>query len=141
MAAADASEGREERLDLLGLGLPAFGQQDDLVEVDLAVADLVHEGEQLARDHGNAREGPAQLDLADLYAAAQAHFLLGGQQVHLADLLEVEANRILGGTRAWTERIGRECGRFLEDDGLFFLLEINPRRLSLDLGQCPLPQP
>src|SRR5882724_1585319 len=141
LEASDASKGREERLDLLGFGLPAFGQQDDLVEVDLPVADLVDEGEQLARDHGNAREGPTELDLTYFYAPAQAHFLLGRQQVHLADLLEIEANWILSWARAWTERIGRECGGFLEDDGLFFLLEINPRRLGLNLGQCTLAQP
>jgi len=126
LEAADAGKRCEERLDLLGLGLPTLGKQDDLVEVDLSVTDLIHEGQKLARDHGNTREGAAELDLTYLDAPAEAHLLLGRQQMHLANFLEVQADGVLSRTRAGTEGVGRECGSLLEDDGLFFLLEIDP---------------
>ena len=138
LEAADPREGCEERLDLLGLGLPALGKQDDLVEVDLSVPDLIHEGQKLARDHGNTREGAAELDLTDLDAPAEAHFLLRREQMDLADFLEVQANGVLSRTRAGTEGVGRECGSFLEDDGLFFLLEIDPDGSASTLGSAPL---
>jgi len=46
--------------------------------------------------------------------------------MHLANFLEVQADGVLSRTRAGTEGVGRECGSLLEDDGLFFLLEIDP---------------
>ena len=132
----DAGEGREQRLDLVGLGLAALREQDDLVQVELTVADLIHERQQLGRHHGNTCQRAAELDLAHLDPTAQADFLLGREQMDLADLLEVEADWILGRDRAGSKRFGGQGGGFLEDDGLFFLLEIDPGRLSLDLGQA-----
>jgi hypothetical protein len=125
LEAADAGERCEERLDLLGLGLPTLGKQDDLVEVDLSVTDLIHEGQKLVVTMGMpARRGG--LDLTYLDAVGQAQLVLARQEGDPAHLGEVQADGVLSRTRAVTEGVGRECGSLLEDDGLFFLLEIDP---------------
>jgi len=107
------------------------------------VPDPVHQGQQLGCRHRNARQRAAELDLARLDPAAQADLLLGRQQMDLADLLEVEPDGVLGRGRAGAQRLLGQGGGFLEDDGcgLLLVLQLDPGRLGLDLGQGALAQP
>ena len=61
----------------------------------------------------------------------------------LPDLLEVEADGILGRRRAGAERLLGQGRGLLEDDlrDLFLVLELGSRRFGLDLGQGALAHP
>jgi hypothetical protein len=56
--------------------------------------------------HGNARQRAPELDLTRFDPAAETDFLLRRQEMDLADLLEVQANRILGRGRARAKGFG-----------------------------------
>jgi hypothetical protein len=105
--------------------------------------DPVHPRQQLGNRHGNARQGPAELDLARFDPSAEADLLLSRQEMDLADLLEVEPHRIFCRSRAGTKRFGRERWGFLENDGCdpLLVLQLDLRGLSLDLGQRTLSSP
>ncbi len=130
----DPREGGEERLDLLGLGLDTVGQQDDLVESHLLPANQVGQSEQPGRRHRNAGERTAKLDLTRLDPSTDRDLVLRREQAHLADLLEIQADRILARCGAGTEGFLRECWGLFQDHRprRFFLLDL--RRDGVDHG-------
>ena len=60
-----------------GLGLAALGQDDHVVERDLAAPQPIHQGQQPVHRHGDVGERSAQLDLARLDALADLDLLPG----------------------------------------------------------------
>src|SRR3990167_502788 len=91
---ADAAEACDDRLELLGLGLAALGEQDHIVQGNLGVANAIHQRQEALDRHGDVAQGSPELYLAGFDAPDKRHLLRGGQQRDLADLLEVDANRI-----------------------------------------------
>ena len=130
----DARERGQARPDLARGGLTTLGQEDHVVERDLLVTDPIHEREQLRGGVGHAAEGPAQRDLADLDSLTDRDLLLGLEQGDLADLLQVEAHRILSrGGRRPQGRLGERRGLVQLDRGVHHAIElvVDRRRRSL----------
>ena len=135
----DPRESGEERLDLLGLGLDTVGQQDDLVESHLLPANQVGQSEQPGRRHRNASERTAELDLTRLDPSTDRDLVLRREQADLADLLEIQADRILARRGAGTESFLREGWGLFQDHwpARFFLLDLRRDGLGhgLELGE------
>ena len=101
-----AREGQKHRPDGLRLELAALGQNDDVISGNLLATQTIAHVEERTDGHRDTGEGAAKRDLPDLDASADLHLLACGQERHLADLFQVQPDRILALARERRDGLG-----------------------------------
>ena len=128
---AQPSERQEHGLEFPRVELAAFRQHDDVVGRDLATTQPVADVEEGLDGHRHTGESPAERHLSDFDPAADLDFLRRGQERDLADLLEVQADRVLatrGGGGLEDERPGGLLDLLFESDGRLRLVGAGVKR-------------
>ena len=102
---ADALERQHHRADGLCFELPALGEHDYVVGRHFASTQLIPNREECLDGHRDPDERTAKGDLADLDPSSDLDFLRCSEQGDLADLLQVETDRILALGQTWGIRL------------------------------------
>ena len=103
-----ATDLREDVLDPAELALRELGPVERLqvlVGLDLALPQLLGQVHELAPDHRDRHDHPADPLLAALDLLSEPHFLLGVQKMDATDLAEIEADGILRAAEALLGRL------------------------------------
>ena len=128
---AQPSERQEHGLEFPRVELAAFRQHDDVVGRDLTTTQPVADVEEGLDGHRHTGESPAECHLSHFDSAADLDLLRRGQERDLADLLEVQADRVFatrGGGGLEDERPGGLLDLLLESDGSLRLVGAGVKR-------------
>ncbi len=125
---SEAGEGGQDAPHLPRLGLPAFGQEDQLLDGDLLPPHPIRHSQQCLDRGAAPPQGPKNLHLARLDAPADRDLLDCSQERNLPDFCEVQPNRFLRCRRS------RFLALFDLFDRLGFLIEKRFRRTELHIG-------